>query len=253
MAYSVENTLAGYAALVVLVFGFISFSAFAEQAPSNDVPEQSSLPKGKPLTNFEKMELHHRRYSAAANNMAQLFKHLSQKTQEVSLAAKTAEAKDSSQNRRQLEIKLRQLESASATYGIQYSQLHAQMQNEYRSYMALSNDLKARYDTVKDSRNPENAAKDGAELKARSAKNREPKVKETKEAKETKTRSEAKNIKAKETRIEDLQARTTPTTRDPRIMDLDPDEVRARRDGIKEPSSAAAPKSAPGPATNIIR
>ena len=64
----------------------------------------------KPLTNFEKMELHHRRYTTAANSMAQLVKQLNQKIQEVSLAAKTAEAKDNSHNRRQLETKLRQLE-----------------------------------------------------------------------------------------------------------------------------------------------
>src|SRR5579871_3473786 len=117
MAYNLENSLVSYAALMALMFGFVPFSAFAEQAPANDASEQASQPM-EPLTNFEKMELHHRRYSTAANNMAHLFKQLNQKIQEVSLAAKTAEAKDNSQNRRHLEIKLRQLENVSATYGI---------------------------------------------------------------------------------------------------------------------------------------
>ena len=257
MAYNIENSLVSYAVLMALLLGFTTFSAFAEQAPAEDVSEQSSLPT-EPLTNFEKMELHHRRYITAANNMAQLFKQLNQKIQEVSLAAKTADAKNNSHNRRQLETKLRLLEDASATYGIQYSQLQSQMQNEYRNYMALSNDLKNRYDTVKDSKNRENAAKDGVGPKAKPAKNKEPKGKEgkeTKETRETKARGEAKNIKAKarETRIGDLQDNTTPTIKDPRLIDLDPNEVRARRDGIKDPASATVSGSTPGPTLNIIR
>src|SRR5690349_18562864 len=171
MLDDVKNSFTGYAVLIALVFGFISPNAFAEQAPGNDESEQSS-PTMKPLTNFEKMELHHRRYTAAANNMAQLVKQLNQKIQEVSLAAKTAEAKDNSQNRRQLETKLRQLENASATSSIQYSQLQAQMQNEYRNYMSLSNDLKDRYDTAKDSKNPENAARDATDSKEKAKRNK---------------------------------------------------------------------------------
>ncbi|HEX8874260.1 MAG TPA: hypothetical protein VF780_06490, partial [Nitrosospira sp.] len=115
MTYNLKNSLVSHAALMVLMFGLASFSAFAGQGPADDMPEQASRPM-EPLTNFEKMELHYRRYSTAANNMAQLFKQLNQKTQEVSLAAKAAEAKDNSQNRRHLETKLRQLENASATY-----------------------------------------------------------------------------------------------------------------------------------------
>jgi len=258
MLYDVKSLFAGYAASMALVFGFISFNAFAEQAPENDELEQSSLPM-KPLTNFEKMELHHRRYTTAANNMAQLVRQLNQKIQEVSLAAKTAEAKDNSHNRRQLETKLRQLENASATSGIQYSQLQSQMQNEYRNYMALSNDLKDRYDLVKDSKNRENTARDATGSKEKAKKAREPKgkEKEAKEAKESKARSESKgtqNTKAKETRTEDAQARllSSPSRKDPRVMDLDPNEVRARRDGIKSPASAVVPGSAPGPTLNIV-
>ncbi len=259
MLYDVKSLFAGYAASMALVFGFISFNAFAEQAPANDELEQSSSPM-KPLTNFEKMELHHRRYTTAANNMAQLVKQLNQKIQEVSLAAKTAEAKDNSHNRRQLETKLRQLENASATSGIQYSQLQSQMQNEYRNYMALSNDLKDRYDMGKDSKNRENAARDATGSKEKAKKDREPKGKEAKEAKESKeskARSEAKNIqntKVKETRTEDAQARvlSSPSRKDPRVMDLDPNEVRARRDGIKSPASVVVPGSAPGPTLNIV-
>jgi hypothetical protein len=251
MLDDVKNPFTGYAVLMALVLGFISPSAFAEQAPANDESGQSS-PAMKPLTNFEKMELHHRRYTAAANNMAQLVKQLNQKIQEVSLAAKTAEAKDNSQNRRQLENKLRQLENAGATSSIQYSQLQAQMQNEYRNYISLSNDLKDRYDTAKDLKHQENAASS----KEKPKKAREPKAKEakeTKEAKESKARGEVKSARVKETRIEDTQLLSSSPSKDPRVMDLDPNEVRARRDGIKSPASAAVPASAPGPTLNIVQ
>ena len=262
MLDDVKTSFAGYAVLMILVSGLISFNAFAERVPGNDESEQSSAPM-KPLTNFEKMELHHRRYTAAANSMAQLVKQLSQKIQEVSLAAKTAEAKDNSQNRRQLETKLLQLENAGATSSIQYSQLQAQMQNEYRNYMALSNDLKDRYDIAKDLKNQENPAGDAAGSKERPKKPREPKAKEaketgakeTKEAKESKARGEAKNARVKETRIEDAQTRllSSSTAKDPRVMNLDPNEVRARRDGIKSPPSVPVPALAPGPTLNIVQ
>jgi hypothetical protein len=259
MLYGVKNLLAGYAVSMTLLFGFISPDAFAEQAPANGEPGQSASPM-KPLTHFEKMELHHRRYTAAANNMAQLVRQLNQKIQEVSLAAKTAESKDNSQNRRQLETKLRQLENASATSGIQYSQLQAQMQNEYRNYMALSNNLKDRYDVAKDLKNQEDVSGDAAISKEKPKKTREPKVKEineakeAKEAKESKARAEAKNTKVKDTRIEDAKARllSSSPAKDPRVLDLDPNEVRARRDGIKSPASAVIPGSGPGPTLNIV-
>lgn len=265
MLDDVKTSFAGYAVLMILVSGLISFNAFAEQAPGNDESEQSSAPM-KPLTNFEKMELHHRRYTAAANSMAQLVKQLSQKIQEVSLAAKTAEAKDNSQNRRQLETKLRQLENAGATSSIQYSQLQAQMQNEYRNYMALSNDLKDRYDVAKDLKNQENPARDAAGSKERPKKPREPKAKEAKETKakeiketkdigESKARGEAKNAGVKETRIEDAQTKllSSSASKDPRVMNLNPNEVRARRDGIKSPASVPVPALAPGPTLNIVQ
>src|SRR5690348_5275375 len=136
MAY--VNRLKHPTVWIALAVGLASSIAEAEQASPADKAsaQQPHLANEPPLTNFEKMELHHHRYTTAANNMAQLLKQLNQKAQEVALAARVAEAKDSSQNRRQLELKLRQLDNVSSTYAIQYSQLQAQMQNEYRNYMA---------------------------------------------------------------------------------------------------------------------
>jgi chromosome segregation ATPase len=152
--------------------------------PPAAVSEQTSRPMGERLTDYETMELHLRRYGAATNSMAQLFKQLNQKIQEVSLAAKTFEAKSNSHNRRILEEKLRQLENMRASFSSQHNQLQSQMQNEYRSYAALSSSLKAKYDTL-----------DELQAKVDTAKA----AKEAKEAKESKSdASKGKQTKPKE-------------------------------------------------------
>jgi len=215
-------------------------SAAAQQAernrqdkPITDKAESVSRPLEPPLTEFQKMQLHHRRYSAAANNMAHLFKLLNQKIQEVSLAAKTVEAKDNSHNRRQLEIRLQQLESARVAYSVQYLQLQSQMQNEYRNYAAISNDLKAKYDRPARSRGE--SARDAGSAKARSGGSKPAKA----EGMENKdTGSHAKT----EPRIEE-QSVSESVARDPRVLNLNTKEVRARREGRSkiEPSESSQP------------
>lgn len=250
MAYG--NRLAQHTILMALVFGLVAPVAHAEQGPAQE--SQQSLPMNEPpLTNFEKMELHQRRYTSAANNIAQLFKQLNQKAQEVVLAARTAEAKDNSQNRRQLELKMRQLDNASSTYAIQYSQLQAQMQNEYRNYMALSNDLKERYATAKEVKGETREAPD-VKPKAGKPKDQKKESKDQKElkAKEARATGEGRTIKAKEGRTAEAAQVASSPAKDPRVIDLDTAQVRARRDGIKEPE-AAPTAAAPGPTLNIIR
>jgi hypothetical protein len=192
-----------------------------QDRPATNTTESASRPRGQPLTEFEKMELHHRRYSAAANNMAHLFKLLNQKIQEVSLAAKTVEAKDNSHNRRQLEIRLQQLESARVAYSVQYLQLQSQMQNEYRNYAAISNGLKAKYDEPTRSRGE--IARDADSTKARSAVSKSAKARSMEDKD---TGSPAKG----EPRIEE-QPVPDSAARDPRVLDLDTKEVRASREG----------------------
>ena len=150
------------------------------------------------------MELHLRRYGAAANSMAQLFKQLNQKIQEVSLAAKTFEAKSNSHNRRLLEEKLRQLENMRASFSSQHNQLQSQMQNEYRSYAALSSSLKAKYDALDELQAKMDAAKaaresGGKEAKSNASKGKQTKPKESRaqEAKEGRIRSPAGDEPAK--------------------------------------------------------
>lgn len=204
-----------------------------QDRPATNTTESASRPRGQPLTEFEKMQLHHRRYSAAANNMAHLFKLLNQKIQEVSLAAKTVEAKDNSHNRRQLEIRLQQLESARVAYSVQYLQLQSQMQNEYRNYAAISNDLKAKYDGPARSRGE--IARDAGGAKAKLDVSKSAKARSI-EDKDTGSHANA------EPRIEEQPVADSPA-RDPRVLDLDTKEVRARREGRSkiEPSESSLP------------
>ncbi|MEO5655928.1 MAG: hypothetical protein ABIR00_08105 [Nitrosospira sp.] len=234
-----------YAAMIALALGLSLPNAFAEQVeqePSaNNAPEDASRPIGEPLTDFEKLELYHRRYSNAANGIAQLFKQLNQKIQEVSLAVKTVEAKDNSHNRRQLETKLQQLESARSSYNAQYSQLHSQMQNEYRSYLAMGANLKARYDTGDASKNPQDTAEGRKDAKTQPAKVRASKAKGQNGTK----------VKTRESGTQYLQVNDN-AAKDPRIMDIDSTELRERRDGSGRSNRGLTPNPTSGPALNAV-
>ncbi|MBA4141863.1 MAG: hypothetical protein H0X43_02425 [Nitrosospira sp.] len=155
------RALARSTGLIVITFGACLSSVFAGEQDllDSDAPELISRPTGQPLTDFETMELHLRRYNAAANQMAQIFMQLDQKIQEVSLAAKTAESRSNSHNRRQLEEKLRHLESARRSLIMQHAQLQSQLQNEYRNYLALSASLRARHDALQDLQTKVDAAR----------------------------------------------------------------------------------------------
>lgn len=251
MANNIRNSLARYAgviALVPLISGACLSSAFAELAEkdvgASGVSEPTSRPIGGSLTDFETMELHYRRYSNAANNMAQLVKQLNQKIQDVSLAAKTVEAKSNSQNKRILEDKLRQLENARTSSSHQYAQLQSQMQNEYRNYAAISSNLKAKYDNASGSKTTPETPKDA---KDKSAKSKDSKAK-TARAKDL----NVKEPKTKDSQINDPQA-AEPPAKAARIKDLETEEVRSRRDTAKGLNSGQAPHPAPRPTLNSVR
>jgi septal ring factor EnvC (AmiA/AmiB activator) len=241
MIRDVGSSLARHGALIALVFVTGLSSALAQQVervkpveqaghvaePPPNVSELTSRPIGERLTDYETMELHLRRYSAAANNAAQLFKQLNQKIQEVSLAAKTVEAKNNTHNRRLLEEKLRQLENMRASFSGQHAQLQSQMQNEYRSYAMLSSNLKVKYDTLQELQTKVDSAKA---------------VKEAKEAKE------AQSTKGKQTKPKDPAAKEGKDTK--------ANEPQTRQDlqGTNTGSSAKpAPGSVAGPTLHTIR
>ncbi len=251
MAYNIRSSLAPYIGLMVLalfISGIYLSSAYAGRAEphpaAGDASELSSRPVSKPMTDFEKMELHYRRYSTAANNMAELVKQLNQKIQDVSLAAKTAEAKSSSHNKRLLEEKLRHLESARTSVSHQYAQLQSQMQNEYRNYTAISGNLAAKYAPVSDSKATQETVTDS---NTKSGKTKDPKAKDA-GIKDSKTNDlKASEPKIKEPQTEGLRAN------DPQILDLDTAELRARRDAAKNLNSDQTPTPASEPTLNPVR
>lgn len=250
------------AILAMLAYGLYLPSAGAASAeqPSpagqDRATENTPMPGGtasEPLTELEKMELHYRRYTAAANSVAQLFKQLNQKIEDVSLAAKAWEVKNSSHNRRVLEDKLRQLESARTTYNLQYAQLQGQMQNEYRSYAAIIHNLKNRYSDANAAKAEQADAKPkqarGKDAKPRDSRTRESrsgevKGQDSKNAGPGTMAERNKEYKARDKQASDLQGAER-EAKDPRVMDLDTKELRARRDGITKPE--------PGPTLNPVR
>ncbi|MEO7560620.1 MAG: hypothetical protein ABIT23_10235 [Nitrosospira sp.] len=252
MAYNIRSSLAPYIGLMALalfISGICLSSAYAGRAEpdpaARDASELSSRPVSKPMTDFERMELHYRRYSTAANNMAELVKQLNQKIQDVSLAAKTAEAKSSSHNKRLLEEKLRHLESARTSVSHQYAQLQSQMQNEYRSYTAISGNLAAKYAPVSDSKTRQQET--ATDTKTQSTKTKDPK------AKNAGIRdSKANDLKASEPNIKEPQTEGL-RANDPQILDLDTAELRARRDAAKNLNSGQTPTPASEPTLNPVR
>lgn len=249
-------------AITLAILGISAYGLYlpaAGAAPVEQMPpaEQGRMAEnipmppgsGEPLTELERMELHYRRYTAAANGIAQLFKQLNQKIDDVSVAAKAAEVKNSSHNRRVLEDKLRQLESARTSYNLQYAQLQGQMQNEYRSYAAIVHGLKTRYGDAS------NAGKaEPADAKAKPEKGKEARAKDSRKSAEVKGQdsktagsrtvaSRNKEHKARDKQAADLQGEER-EAKDPRVIDLDTKELRARRDGIGKPES--------GPTLNAV-
>jgi hypothetical protein len=217
------------------------------QAAGNTPIPAPSPSVSEPLTELERMELHYRRYSAAATSVAQLFKQLSQKIEDVTVAAKAVEVKSSAHNKRVLEDKLRQLESARATYNLQYAQLHGQMQNENRSYAAIAHDLKNGYSNANASKAEQDAkAKKGKDGKLKDSRTRETRQGEVKgqDSKTAGFRTAASKNKERDKQALDLQAGER-EVKDPRVIDLNTKELRQRRDEATKPVSAPTLNAVP--------
>lgn len=111
-------------------------------------PEYSSI--GEPLTDIETMKLHQRRFIDAANNVAKLFSRFDQKVHEVTLAAKAATSYPYNERiQYQLLNKTRQMERAQKSFNSEYLQLQSQMEYEFRSFIAASNDFMEQRDKIK--------------------------------------------------------------------------------------------------------
>jgi hypothetical protein len=108
------------------------------------------------LVELEKI---HARTVAINSNLCKLYEALSKKAAEVGKLAEAVRAGKgmpsttggSSSAQDQLLNAAKQMQETQMSFNLQYLQLQSQMQNENRSYTAVSNVLKTKHDTVKNS------------------------------------------------------------------------------------------------------
>lgn len=137
--------------IITLVLG-----ANISKASPDEIFENSGLPTplyssmGESLTDIEIMELHQRRFIDAANNVAKLFSRFDQKVHAVALAAKAASSYPFNE-RIQLNLlnKTRQMERAQRSFNSKYLQLQSQMEYEFRSFIAASNNFMEQQEKIK--------------------------------------------------------------------------------------------------------
>ncbi|MBZ5548150.1 MAG: hypothetical protein LAO22_09405 [Acidobacteriia bacterium] len=96
----------------------------------------------------------HHAYQEAAEKLAALYSNLASKADAVAKAGAAVKPgkSDPSAVNALLEA-TRQMQETQMSFNLQYLQLQNQMQNENRSYTAVSNILKTKHDTVKNSIN----------------------------------------------------------------------------------------------------
>jgi len=92
-----------------------------------------------------------KRYTAAAEKLATLYAKLDEKTKSVGKVAAACQASCNAQQGKALLDATKQMQDMQMSFNLQYLQLQSQMQNENRSYTAVSNIMKTKHDTVKNS------------------------------------------------------------------------------------------------------
>jgi len=91
----------------------------------------------------------HARLASASDRLAQL---ALQNTQQANaLAERAAALVRAGGSRQQLLAATKQMQQVQMSFNLQYLQLQSQMQHENRSYTAVSNIMKTKHDTVKNS------------------------------------------------------------------------------------------------------
>lgn len=98
------------------------------------------------------LEKSHQAYREAAEKLAVLYANLADKAQAVAKAGAAVNPGRPDPNAlNTLLDATRQMQETQMSFNLQYLQLQNQMQNENRSYTAVSNIMKTKHDTVKNS------------------------------------------------------------------------------------------------------
>jgi len=95
---------------------------------------------------------HHENYRAAAEKLAVLYSNLSKKAEAVTQAARgVSSSQGGSGSTANLMNATQQMQETQMSFNLQYLQLQETMQQENRQYTAVSNILKTKHDTIKNS------------------------------------------------------------------------------------------------------
>jgi len=97
---------------------------------------------------------HHESYRQAAEKLGELYANLNKKLDGLIKVATAVNSSPASANTAsQLMAATKQMQEAQMSFNLQYLQLQTQMQNETQQYTAVSNIMKTKQDTVKNSIN----------------------------------------------------------------------------------------------------
>jgi len=97
------------------------------------------------------LDSHFQKYREAAEKLSALYAKLSAKAAEVGKAGSAMGAAAAGDSQSQLLQATKNMQETQMSFNLQYLQLQSQMQNENRSYTAVSNIMKTKHDTVKNS------------------------------------------------------------------------------------------------------
>jgi hypothetical protein len=148
---------------ISVLFLAIGTVTVAQQRPAAAMPAgraealQAIDDESAQLAELEKI---HAREMAIYSELSKLYDALSKKAAEVgklgegaSVGKSAMGAAGGSSGQDQLLQATKQMQETQMSFNLQYLQLQSQMQNENRSYTAVSNVLKTKHDTVKNSIN----------------------------------------------------------------------------------------------------
>jgi septal ring factor EnvC (AmiA/AmiB activator) len=99
----------------------------------------------------ENLEKQLKAYNDALTQMSKNTKDLSSAYGDLETPSSTGSASGTSGDASQLMAATKQMQETQMSFNLQYLQLQSQMQNENRSFTAVSNIMKTKHDTVKNS------------------------------------------------------------------------------------------------------
>lgn len=138
-----------WVAVVAVSLFALDSSLSQEKAAPLAIHTRADMEKavGQIQGDLDSLNQHHLRYREAAEKLSILYSDLSKKVAQVGQIANSSNSSSSNQ----LLNATKQMQEMQMSFNLQYLQLQEQMQNENREYTAVSNILKTRHDTVKNS------------------------------------------------------------------------------------------------------